>query len=179
MTAETTRARAAADLAAGRLPTALQRLRGLVGSCPADLAARQQLAEVYRRYGEPAQAGRWSYLCEGRDPAETTTFEERHPHPFDRMRAVGWRGPESDAPTEFARQRLADLREAATVVHGSPVHWWNIPEVEKPARTASPGGSGTRERWQAAGCGALAIAVVALIVFLLVVGVRTVLGWWS
>lgn len=41
-------ARVDADLAAGRVPVARQRLRGLVSSFPNDLMLRRRLAEVYR-----------------------------------------------------------------------------------------------------------------------------------
>ncbi|MGW6919369.1 DUF6584 family protein [Kitasatospora sp. NPDC054939] len=119
MTAETTLARAAAaDVAAGRLPVARQRLRGLVSSCPTQLPARRRLGEIYRCYGEPAQAGRWTYLEADRDPGETAAFEERYAHPYLRMRAVAWRGSEDDAATAFAREQLAGLRAAATEAAG-------------------------------------------------------------
>ncbi|MEV8094431.1 DUF6584 family protein [Kitasatospora sp. NPDC085879] len=126
MTVETTLAKADADLRAGRIPVARQRLRGLVGSYPADLTARRRLAEVYRLYGEPAQAGRWTYLDEDRDPAETAAFEARYANPLDRMAALAWRGPEEKAPTETARARLAEVRTAASAHLGRPVRWWNV-----------------------------------------------------
>ncbi|MFD4274821.1 DUF397 domain-containing protein [Streptomyces cyaneofuscatus] len=43
-----TLARVDADLAAGRIPVARQRLRGLVSSYPHEPAPRRRLAEVYR-----------------------------------------------------------------------------------------------------------------------------------
>ena len=46
----------------GLLPVARQRLRGLVSSFPNDLMLRRRLAEMYRLYGEPAEAGRWMLL---------------------------------------------------------------------------------------------------------------------
>jgi hypothetical protein len=54
---EKTLNRVAVDLAAGRVPMARQRLRGLVGSMPTRLDLRQRLAEVYRLEGDSAQAG--------------------------------------------------------------------------------------------------------------------------
>ncbi|GAA1123538.1 MULTISPECIES: DUF6584 family protein [Kitasatospora] len=133
MTVETTLARAEADLRAGRTPVALQRLRGLVGSCPADLTARRRLAEVYRLYGEPAQAGRWAYLDEERDPAETAAFEARYADPVRRMAALAWRGPEHRAPTATARARLAEVREAASAQLGRPARWWDVREEARGA----------------------------------------------
>lgn len=99
-----TLARVDGDLAAGRIPMARQRLRGLVSSYPNDLTLRRRLAEVYRLYGEPAEAGRWTYLEEDRNEAETAAFEARYPTPMRRMRALAWRGPESLAETPFARE---------------------------------------------------------------------------
>ncbi|UWW95990.1 hypothetical protein GO605_14935 [Streptomyces murinus] len=87
-----TLARVDADLAAGRIPAARQRLRGLVSSFPSDLTLRRRLAEVYRLYDEPAEAGRWMYLEEDRDPAETAAFETRYVTTSGRMRALGGRG---------------------------------------------------------------------------------------
>ncbi|MEV8047330.1 DUF6584 family protein [Streptomyces griseoluteus] len=60
-----TLARVDEDLAAGRVPVARQRLRGLVSSFPCDPAPRRRLAEVYRLYGEPAQAGRYHADAKG------------------------------------------------------------------------------------------------------------------
>ncbi|MEV6208034.1 DUF6584 family protein [Kitasatospora sp. NPDC051914] len=136
MTVETALTRADADLRAGRIPVARQRLRGLVGSRPADLTARRRLAEVYRLYGEPAEAGRWTYLDEDRDPAETAAFEERYADPLARMIALAWRGPESDAPTETARTRLIEVREAATALAGYPVGWYDAKEARDELRDA-------------------------------------------
>lgn len=104
-----TLARVDEDLAAGRVPVARQRLRGLVSSFPCDPALRRRLGEVYRLYGEPAQAGRWMYLEEDRDAAETAAFEARYPTAAQRRAALGWDGPDSLAPTDFAREQLTAL----------------------------------------------------------------------
>ncbi|GLF94889.1 DUF6584 family protein [Streptomyces yaizuensis] len=122
-----TLARAEADLAAGRIPLARQRLRGLVSSFPEDLALRRRLGEVYRLYGEPAEAGRWMYLEEDRDPAETAAFEKRYSAPLRRMRALAWNAPESLAGTAFAARQLTGVREAASEHTGRPVDWATIP----------------------------------------------------
>ncbi|MEU3598202.1 DUF6584 family protein [Streptomyces sp. NPDC006798] len=137
-----TLARVDADLAAGRIPMARQRLRGLVASYPGDPVPRRRLAEVYRLYGDPAEAGRWMYLETDRDPAETAAFEERYRNPGRRMRALAWRGPESDAPSDLARERLAAVRTACSDAVGRDVGWDRIPEddefepdAEEPTRT--------------------------------------------
>ncbi|MFF0429004.1 DUF6584 family protein [Streptomyces sp. NPDC004520] len=118
-----TLARVDADLAAGRVPMARQRLRGLVSSFPYDLTLRRRLAEVYRLYGDAAEAGRWMYLEEDRDPDETAAFEERYGSSARRMKALAWRGPEALAATACAEERLVTLRTARAEERGRPVDW--------------------------------------------------------
>ena len=126
-----TLARVDADLAAGRVPVARQRLRGLVSSFPNDLILRRRLAEVYRLYGEPAEAGRWMYLEQDRDAAETSAFEARYGTAPQRMRALAWHGPESLAQTVFAREQLAAVRAACSEAMGRPVNWDTVPSGRK------------------------------------------------
>ncbi|KAB2588113.1 DUF6584 family protein [Streptomyces arboris] len=133
-----TLARVDADLAAGRVPVARQRLRGLVSSYPHEPAPRRRLAAVYRLYGDPAEAGRWMYLEEDRSPEETAAFEERYASAVRRMRAMAWRGTESDAPTPFAAEQLAAVRESASETLGRPVTWDGLVEVKGNARQISP-----------------------------------------
>ncbi|MER7622721.1 DUF6584 family protein [Streptomyces sp. NPDC126503] len=123
MPLDETLARVDADLAAGRVPLARQRLRGLVGSYPWDLTLRRRLAEVYRLYGDAAEAGRWTYLEEDRAPEETAAFERRYVSARWRMKALAWRGPEALAATAFAAERLAEVREACAAEVGRPVDW--------------------------------------------------------
>ncbi|MFD0152282.1 DUF6584 family protein [Streptomyces sp. NPDC055721] len=118
-----TLARVDADLAAGRVPMARQRLRGLVSSFPYDLTLRRRLAEVYRLYGDAAEAGRWTYLEEDRDAVETAAFEERYGSPGRRMKALAWSGPEALAGTAFAEGRLVAVRTALSEAVGRPVAW--------------------------------------------------------
>ncbi|MET9723711.1 DUF6584 family protein [Streptomyces zaomyceticus] len=133
-----TLARVDADLAAGRLPVARQRLRGLVSSFPNDLMLRRRLAEVYRLYGEPAEAGRWMYLEEDRDAAETSAFEARYGTPVQRMRALAWQGGESLARTAFAGEQLASVRAACSDAMGHSVDWDAVPSGEKEVGERSP-----------------------------------------
>ncbi|MET7291475.1 DUF6584 family protein [Streptomyces griseoloalbus] len=129
MSRTNTLARVDADLAAGRVPMARQRLRGLVSSFPDDLALRRRLAEVYRLYGEPAEAGRWMYLEEDRDAKEVAAFEARYRTPQQRMRALAWRGPESLARSVFATEQLAAVRTACSDALGRPVDWDTVPSA--------------------------------------------------
>ncbi|MFD3531243.1 DUF6584 family protein [Streptomyces sp. NPDC058664] len=118
-----TLARVDADLAAGRVPMARQRLRDLVSSFPHDLTLRRRLAGVYRLYGDAAEAGRWMYLEEDRSADETAAFEERYGSPGRRMKALAWRGPEALAGTAFAEGRLVAVRTACAEELGHPVDW--------------------------------------------------------
>ncbi|NEE07317.1 hypothetical protein G3M58_12760 [Streptomyces sp. SID7499] len=133
-----TLARVDADLAAGRVPVARQRLRGLVSSYPNDLPLRRRLAEVYRLYAEPAEAGRWMYLEQDRDEAETAAFEARYPTAPQRMRALAWQGPESYARTTFARKQLAAVRAACSEAVGRPVDWDTKPSGRHEGSEGSP-----------------------------------------
>ncbi|WP_052851103.1 DUF6584 family protein [Streptomyces avicenniae] len=123
MSVRETLARVDADLAAGRVPVARQRLRGLVSSFPYDLTLRRRLAEVYRLYGDAAEAGRWMYLEEDRDADETAAFEARYRSPGWRMKALAWRGPEAMAATSFAERQLVAVRTACAAHLGHPVDW--------------------------------------------------------
>lgn len=127
-----TLARVDADLAAGRVPMARQRLRGPVSSFPRDPALRRRLAGVHRLYGEPAEAGRWMYLGEDRDADETAAFEARYRTPRERMRALAWHGPESLAPSRFAAEQLAAVRTACPEALGPPVDWGEDPAPTVP-----------------------------------------------
>ncbi|MFF7600506.1 DUF6584 family protein [Streptomyces mirabilis] len=153
-----TLARADADLAAGRVPVARQRLRGLVSSFPNDLMLRRRLAEVYRLYGEPAEAGRWMYLEQDRDPAETSAFEARYRTAPQRMRALAWRGSESLAQPAFAREQLAAVRAACSGAMGHPVDWDTVPS----GRSADIKGSALTDFLAGAGCLVAVLAFLAI-----------------
>ncbi|MDR6974397.1 hypothetical protein J2X68_001075 [Streptomyces sp. 3330] len=112
-----------ADLAVGRVPVARQRLRGLVSSFPHDLTLRRRLAEVYRLYGDAAEAGRWMYLEEDRHADETAAFEARYGSAGRRMKALAWQGPEAQAATAFAQGQLVAVRTARAEELGRPVDW--------------------------------------------------------
>ncbi|MFD9389485.1 DUF6584 family protein [Streptomyces sp. NPDC060000] len=159
-----TLARAEADLAAGRVPVARQRLRGLVSSFPNDLLLRRRLAEVYRLYGEPAEAGRWMYLEPDREPAETSAFETRYRTPPQRMRALAWHGPESLARSAFAREQLAAVRAASSDAVGRPVDWDTVPV----GGSADSKGSALTGFLTGAGCLVVLLAFLAIWVYGLV-----------
>ncbi|MGW6866189.1 DUF6584 family protein [Streptomyces sp. NPDC054904] len=143
-----TLARVDADLAAGRIPIARQRLRGLISSFPHDLTLRRRLAGIYRLYDDAAEAGRWMYLEEDRNADETAAFEARYGSPGWRMKALAWHGPEAGAATAFARGQLAAVRTACAEELGHPVDWDDpgsyrddlIEEHESPSEPWTVGG---------------------------------------
>ncbi|MFE9924478.1 DUF6584 family protein [Streptomyces sp. NPDC005774] len=153
-----TLARVDADLAAGRVPMARQRLRGLVSSLPNDLTLRRRLAEVYRLYGEPAEAGRWMYLEEDRNADETSAFEARYRTPQERMRALAWRGPESLTGSRFAMEQLTAVRVACSDALGRPVDWDSLPS----ASDDEPDAGRSKFTGLLAGAGCLTVILVML-----------------
>ncbi|MGW7091542.1 DUF6584 family protein [Streptomyces sp. NPDC054874] len=156
-----TLARVDADLAAGRIPVARQRLRGLVSSYPHAPAPRRRLAAVYRLYGDAAEAGRWMYLEEDRTPEETTAFEKRYADPVRRMQAVAWRDPEaSEEVPAFAAQQLTALRTAASDEIGCPLDWDGLPAGRRKPGSREDGTTTVGEGAAAVGC---AIAVIAFL----------------
>ncbi|WP_434439790.1 DUF6584 family protein [Lentzea sp. E54] len=112
MPVELTLHKAAEELRRGDLASVLrarQRVAGLVGTFPHRLDLRERLAEVYRVLGQPAQAGRWTYLSEDRDPDETLAFERAYRRAEARLVALSWQGRVDEAPTDTARSRLESL----------------------------------------------------------------------
>lgn len=100
--------RVANDLAKGHTHPAKQRLHSLIQAHPTDLDLRRQLADIYRRIGNLAEAGRWSYLDENADLIEILAFERAYPSAAGRRAALRWPS-DALAPTEFVRSRLAEL----------------------------------------------------------------------
>lgn len=118
MPVELTLHKAAEELQRGDLASVLrarQRVAGLVGTFPQRLDLRERLAEVYRVLGQPAQAGRWTYLSEERNPDELLAFERAYRRADARLVALSWQGRVDEAPTETARTRLASLYQEARV----------------------------------------------------------------
>ncbi|SDN98248.1 DUF6584 family protein [Lentzea jiangxiensis] len=116
MPVELTLHKAAEELRRGDLANVLrarQRVAGLVGTFPHRLDLRERLAEVYRVLGQPAQAGRWAYLSDERDPEETRAFERAYRRAEARLVALSWQGRVDEAPTETARTRLETLHRQA------------------------------------------------------------------
>jgi hypothetical protein len=103
--------RVAADLARGYTTPAIRRLSSLVAAHPTDLDLRRRLAAVHRLVGNRVEAGRWGYLLQETEPAETAAFERAYPQPDMRLHKLRWPA-DGQAATEFARGRLAALAGA-------------------------------------------------------------------
>lgn len=174
MPVEQTLTKAAVDLAAGRTTLARQRLRGLVASFPDRLDLRDQLADTYRRAGDAAQAGRWSYLSARRDEREVAAFERTYRDPFAQMKALAWRTAEDSAGPQAAA-RLRALREQAEQIAGAPVSWQH-PHPPPPPLTWG----GRIAGWAGV---VLVVVLIGLVLaglgWLAVTGARLLWGWVS
>lgn len=165
MTVERTLARVDDDLSKGDVAMARRRLRSLVESLPHRLDARERLAEIYRLDGDRIEAGRWSYLSEQAASDEIAAFERACRHnPVRIMRGLRWRGPEQAAATDFAQQRLLDVRARAEAAADKKLDW------SAGGRDVSEHGS---EHAFVIGCAFAGLVLVAL----LVIGAVTVIGW--
>lgn len=153
---------------------ARQRLVGLIDAFPTRLDVRERLADVYRRLGDRAQAGRWSYLAEIRDPAEIEAFERSLGRdPVRLMRALRWRGPESAASTATASERLLMLRQSAERQENGAVSWEDAQHRPLPRSWRR-----RLAEWALIAAGVLIVLLIVLgAISLLVVGLRRVLGW--
>ncbi|MBO1752924.1 hypothetical protein J4G33_14015 [Actinotalea sp. BY-33] len=116
-----------ADLTpAERLRRRRQWLKQKVDAEPQRLDLREELAAVYRAEGHADQAGRWNYLSEDAEPAESEAFvRASQSDPVVMMRALCWTGSENDAETAVARERLGELRAAARGPLGRRPSWEN------------------------------------------------------
>ncbi len=76
------------DLSRGHTHLAIQRLRGLLATDPADQDIRLALARAYRQAGNLVEAGRWAYLTDDLRPDEAEAFTRAHPSPWLRLRVL-------------------------------------------------------------------------------------------
>ncbi len=161
MSRENVLARVEADIARSDYERAKNRLRTVLRDAPADLDIRERLAAVYRRAGNPVEAGRWSFLGDQVDH-EQAAFVRAYPDPWLRLRVLGWAGAIEDAPAPAAER----LRSLAAAVDGpAKVHWH-----EDAAPTNYP-----RERTSALDVLAIAIGLAAFV--LAGLGLVTVVRW--
>lgn len=164
MSKETVLARVDADLSRGHTYVALQRLATLTQTYPTDLEIRGRRAAVHRQVGNRVEAGRWGYLADDPDPAETAAFERAFPDPRARLSALRWRGRPDDAGSAAARDRLLDLAARVEEHHNRRIEWTETgPEEEK--------------TWRDIVSCLVAILVGLGMVALVVIGAATVIGW--
>ncbi|MEV0454848.1 DUF6584 family protein [Catellatospora methionotrophica] len=143
--------RVTTDLSRGHTYPAIQRMHSLVAAHPTDLDLRRRLAAIYRATGNAVEAGRWSYLDDDAEPAELEAFEGRYPA-HRRLDALRWPNG-APAPTDVSRVRLAPLLAASA------------PAPKPKTRRGS--------RLQTAA----AVATLAALSALVIVGARTALDW--
>lgn len=124
-------ARVRADLQAGRTDAAIRRLRSMLAANPSNMRARAALAEVYRRIGNPVEAGRWAFLGDTLTPHEMAAFNRAHPSPWLRLRLLRYPDPPESLANPRARERLEALIEAAER-YGPP------PRYKGPSRFGAP-----------------------------------------
>jgi hypothetical protein len=163
MSRETVLARVEDDVAQGDYERAKNRLRTLIELDPTDLELRQHLAAVYRRGGNPVEAGRWSFLGDQLE-REQEAFRRAYPYPWQRLRALRWSGQPEAAP-EPAAQRLYALAEE--------IEAWDVQVYwhERGAPTEYPPEEPT---WVG---GVLFGAVVLALLALIGIGLATVVRW--
>lgn len=136
-------ARARADLDAGRLWKARDRLRGAFAAKPSDQEVLFLLGEVLFAMGDLPEAGRyWTMTAHSGDEfdAAYAALLERHgSDPIGLACAIPVRADLDELPPE-ARARLLDLRAAAEAKAGRPVNvrWGRRPrdtDGERPRTT--------------------------------------------
>ncbi|WP_322754838.1 DUF6584 family protein [Frankia sp. Cas3] len=114
-------AAARAEVAAGRLPFARDRLAGLLAQHPADPEALDLLGAVCRELGDEVAAGRWWFLSARDDPeadAARAAFLAAQAEPWKAANALRVRAPAEAFPAEV-QVRLADLVSEVAAAGGS------------------------------------------------------------
>lgn len=117
MPRETTLAKVDAEIAAGHLGRARDRLLGLLSTFPDDLELRHRLGSLYWKLQDPSMAGKYWYL-EAASSAEQQTaraaFEQRHGgHPARILEALKIRGKACTLATDYSRSALTRLLDQA------------------------------------------------------------------
>jgi hypothetical protein len=163
--------RARDDVSAGELWRARDRLRGVLQNDPANQQALDLLGEVYWQMGDFPQAGRFWCLTERADERAAEAwraFERSRPELRDRLRSVPARKPVAAYPPAV-RDRLAELQAQAT---RAGVEWEPGEALRRPRGPRDPGAGGYGWRGEA-----IAIALLAVVVGVWVVGFATVLAF--
>jgi len=101
------------DLAQGYTHPALQRLASLTTAYPDDLGLRAKRAEVHRRVGNFAEAGRWGFLTDDVTAQDLAAFERTWPTATLRLQVLKLPSGLDAMIGQRAEQRLSSLRDAA------------------------------------------------------------------
>ncbi len=128
--------RAQADIAAGRLWKARDRLRGAFVTCPADPEVNRLLGEVLYEMGDLPEAARYWAMTDQADPrfeAAYSALQERHGgDPVAVASAIPVRAKLDELPP-VAQQRLRALKASADAKAGRAVDLgWERKPNEKP-----------------------------------------------
>ena len=161
------------DIAAGDCGKARDRLHGLLTSYPQDLELRCKLGDVYWRLQYPAMAGRYWYLEEAKSATMTaacTVFERScGSDPAQMLLALKFKGDLAPLHESYAGSMLLALQAQARERSGYQIEF---------GRSGKERYQYTRQfksRGKVLLLGLL--AVVAVVLGLMIVGLATVLQW--
>jgi hypothetical protein len=121
MSKESTIKRIEADIAAGDLGKARDRLNGLIRAYPEDIGLRSRLAEIYSKLQYPHMAGCYWYLEENQTDEmreAVAVFTKRCGNdPWVMWSWIKFRG-NPDAVSPYVKQRLQELIKGCEKKHG-------------------------------------------------------------
>ncbi|MCB8933763.1 MAG: hypothetical protein M9921_09465 [Fimbriimonadaceae bacterium] len=164
MSKETTLARIDEEIRQGRLGVARDRLHGLVGSYPEDLALRKKLGDLYWSLGYPASAGQyWFLVPEPGEHAEEAFAAFLHSCQHDPrivLKRLRLRGVAASSFEPMVRERVEAQKDRFRKTYG----------------TEPPSDSIYQPRQRTVESGACCL-FLALIVILAGIGFVQVLGW--
>ena len=172
MSKATTFKRVDAEIAAGDLGKARDRLEGLLVTYPADLEIRRRLGEIYLALQYPDRAGKYLYL-EDDERAEVLrakdAFERRNHRNAQLMLSdLAYRGGLEAIAGTYAESVLRGLlKDARIAAEGDKAQWFVGPrEPGEPPATFN-------DRLTQIGC----ITGLVVLLVLLLIGAATVVGW--
>jgi len=146
-----------ADIAAGKLGIARDRLHGLMSTYPNDMSIRSGLGDVYNRLGYPVEAGRWWFLDENLSEEKLTAVSKFvlscNSDPVTILKKIRIRNQPDLLSEKAARAKVKELLEQCKAAG------YELPKVNPSKQTAE-------QNWKltAYGCLILAIAVMVFAV---------------
>ena len=172
---EETLNRIEAEITSGDLGKARDRLHGLLGTYPDDLALRRRLGDVYWQLQYPAMAGRYWYLEEDRTPdmaRACAAFERTCGHDAAQiLMALKFNGDVAVLGDTFAGRTLLALQERVRQEHGYQIVFGKQGRERYRYRHTDRAQSGGR--WPLIGCLVATLVAVAL----MVVGLVALVQW--